>query len=115
MSAKSQIFGLEPSDLLRRDNHSSKLCQRIALELTWKTNVVRTVKHLVKVNVWSCSSIKGFGRIVCFKQNLNVELMCDISKRDLFSSAGKQFGHDSALWKLQEDREPKHTWKLAVN
>ncbi|CAF3033188.1 unnamed protein product [Rotaria sp. Silwood2] len=41
--------------------------------------------------------------------------MCDIYKRGLLSTALKQFGHDSTLWKLQEDNDPKHTSKLAVN
>ena len=31
-----QSYGLEPSDLHRRDNRSSELCQRNGLELTWK-------------------------------------------------------------------------------
>ena len=34
MGAKSQSYQLESSALLRRDNHSSKLHQRIGLELT---------------------------------------------------------------------------------
>ena len=41
--------------------------------------------------------------------------MCDISKRGLLPTARKQFGHDLTFWKLQEDKEPKHTSKLAVN
>ena len=49
------------------------------------------------------------------KRNRYVELMWDISKCGLLSTARKQFGHVSMLWKLQEDNEPKHTWKLAVN
>ena len=49
------------------------------------------------------------------KQNLNAKLMCNISKRDLLPTARKQFGHDSTAWKLQEDNDPKHTPKLAVN
>ena len=36
VDARSQSYGLEPSDLLRQDNHWLKLRQRIALELTWK-------------------------------------------------------------------------------
>ena len=40
--------------------------------------------------------------------------MCDIYKRGLLPTARKNFGHDSTLWKPQ-DKEPKHTWKLAVN
>ena len=41
--------------------------------------------------------------------------MCDIYKRGLLPIARKQFGHDSMLWKLQEDNDPKHKSKLAVN
>ena len=41
--------------------------------------------------------------------------MCDIYKRGLLLTVRKQFGYDSVLWKLQEDNEPKHTWKLAIN
>ena len=33
MGASSQGYGLESTDLLRRDNHSSKCRQKIALEL----------------------------------------------------------------------------------
>jgi transposase len=83
--------------------------------LPGKKKVVRTVKHPIKVNVWGCFSSQGFGRIVCFKENLNAELMCNIYKYGLLPTAKKQFGHDSTLWKLQEDNDPKHTSKLAVN
>ena len=83
--------------------------------LPGKKKVVRTVKHPVKVNVWGCFSSKGFGRVVCFKENLNAELMCDIYKRGLLPTVRKQFGRDSVLWKLQEDNDPKHRSKLAVN
>jgi hypothetical protein len=41
--------------------------------------------------------------------------MCDIYKYGLLPTARKQFGHDSTLWKLQEDNDPKHTSKLATN
>ena len=75
---------------------------------------MRTVKHLIKVNVWDCFLSRDVGHIVCCKQNLNAELMCDIYKRSLLPTARKQFNHDSTLWKLQEDNEPKHTSKLAV-
>jgi transposase len=83
--------------------------------LPGKKKVVRTVKHSIKVNVWDCFSSQGFGRIVCFKENLNAELMCHIYKCGLLPTAQKQFGHDSTLWKLQEDNDPKHTSKLAIN
>ena len=115
MSTRLQRYGLEPSELHRRDNRSSELCQRNGLELTWKKKVVRTVKHLVKVNIWGCFSSKGFGRVVCFKESLNAELMCDIYKRGFLPTGWKQFGHDSMLWKLQEHNDSKHRSKLAVN
>ena len=41
--------------------------------------------------------------------------MCDIYKRGLLPTARKQFGHNSMLGKLQEDNDPKHRPKLAVN
>jgi hypothetical protein len=40
--------------------------------------------------------------------------MCDIYKHGLLPTAKKQFGHDSTIWRLQEDNDPKHTSKLAV-
>ena len=76
---------------------------------------MRTVKHPIKVNVWDCFSSKGFCRIICFKQNLNAELMCDTYKRGLLLTVQKQFSHDSTLWKLQEDNDLKPTSKLAVS
>jgi hypothetical protein len=41
--------------------------------------------------------------------------MCDIYKYGLLSTARRQFGHGSTLWKLQEDNDSKHTSKLATN
>ena len=83
--------------------------------LPGKKKVVQTIKHPIKVNVWGCFSARGFGRVVCFNENLNADLMCDINKYGLLPTARKQFGHDSTLWKLQEDNDPKHTSKLATN
>ena len=40
--------------------------------------------------------------------------MCDIYKHGVLPTAKKQFGHDSTIWRLQEDNDPKHTSKLAV-
>ena len=83
--------------------------------LTRKRKVVWNCRASNQSNVWHCFSSKGFGPIICLKQNLNAELMCDIYKRGLLLMARKQFGHDSSAWKLQEDHDPKHTPKLAVN
>jgi transposase len=83
--------------------------------LPGKKKVVRTIKHPIKVNVWGCFSSKGFGRIVCFKQNLNADYMCKIYQHGLLPTARKQFGSDSMLWKLQEDNDPKHASKIATS
>ncbi|CAF1514028.1 unnamed protein product [Adineta ricciae] len=83
--------------------------------LPGKKKFVRTVKYPIKVNVWGCFSSKGFGRIVCFRQNLDARFMCTIYKHGLLPTAYKQFGRDSTSWKLQEDNDPKHMSKLANN
>ena len=115
MCPRSQSYGVEPSDLLRRKDHSSKSRQRTAWKLARKKKGHANCQaHPIKVSVWGCFSSQGFGPIVCFKQNLNAEFMHGISKRGLLPTAWKQFGHGSTLWKLQEDNEPKHTRKLAV-
>ena len=82
-------------------------------KLTGKKKMLRIVKHSTKMNVWRCFSNQDFSRIVCFKQNFNAELMCDIYKRDLVPTARKQFGLDSIIWELQEDNEPTHTRRNA--
>ena len=41
--------------------------------------------------------------------------MCDIYKRGLLPTTRKQFDLDSTIWALQEDNNPKHTFKLALN
>ena len=48
---------------------------------------VPTVKHSAKVNVYDCFSEKGFGKIYCFTNNLNAELLCTIYKTILVPSA----------------------------
>ncbi|CAF3421339.1 unnamed protein product [Rotaria socialis] len=77
--------------------------------------VVRTVKHTIKVNVWGCFSSKGFGRIICFGQNLDAKFMCSIYKYGLLPTAKKQFGNDPRPWKQQEENNPKHRSKLATH
>lgn len=84
-------------------------------DLPGKKKIIRTVKHPIKINVWACFSSKGFGRIVCFSENLNSKLMCDIYKSGLLPTARKHSGHDTKHWLLQGDNDPKHTSKLAVN
>ncbi len=53
------------------------------------------VKYPQKVHVWGCFSSLEFGRLICFKQNLNVLFICSIYKKGLISSACEFFGVDS--------------------
>jgi hypothetical protein len=53
---------------------------------------VPTVKHSAKVHVYGCFSEKGFGKIYCFTNNLNAELLCTIYKTTLVPSAITFFG-----------------------
>lgn len=88
--------------------------KRYAWNLPGQRKVIRTVKNAVKVNVWGCFSSNGFGRIWCFRENLNAKLLCTIYKHNLLPTARNQFGLKSNSWKLQEDNDPKHTSKLAT-
>ena len=104
---------MEKRDFFRQENHSCKYSKRISTEVGRKK---RTVKHSSKVNVWNCFSSQSFGaRIVGFKRNFNVELMCDIYKRGLSPTARKQFDLDSTIWELLEDNDAKHKWKVVLN
>ena len=80
-----------------------------------KKKVVRTVKHPIEVNVWGCFSSKGFGLIICFRQNLDAKFMCRIYKYGLLPTAREHFGHDPMPWKLQEDNDLKHRSNLATS
>ena len=54
--------------------------------------VVRSLKNLIKVNVWSCFSSNGFGRICCFRENLNADLLYKLYKYCLLPTGRNQFG-----------------------
>src|SRR5579871_3087707 len=47
-----------------------------------------TVKHSGKVHMYRCFSEKGFGKIYCFTENLNVDLLYTIYETTLLPSAG---------------------------
>ena len=83
--------------------------------LPGRKKVVRTVSHPINVNVWGCFSSKGFGHIVCFRRNLNAELMFKIYKNGLLPTARNHFDFGLSPWKLQEDNDNKHLSKLAVD
>ena len=62
-----------------------------------------------------CFSASGFGRLVCFQQNLIANFMCKIYKRGLLPFSTEFFGADNLEWFLQEDNDPKHRSKIARN
>lgn len=78
----------------------------------WSTRAVpviqRTVKHPVKVHVWSCFYKQGFGVLYLFTGNLNAQKMNKIYEQCLLKSARRWFGPDNSLWVLQEDNDSKH-------
>ena len=68
----------------------------IPLKRAWTTKgtrfVQRTVKHPAKVHVYGCFSAQGFGRLVCFTENLNAKRMLRLYKFGLLKSAEKLYG-----------------------
>jgi len=74
--------------------------------------VFRTVKHSQKVHVWGCFSSSGFGKLICFRRNLDSLYMCNIYEKGLLPSACDLFGEDNIGWILQEDNDPKHRSKI---
>ena len=59
-------------------------------------------------------SSRGFDCIICFKNNLNAKFLCKIYQRGLLPTVEDQFGSGNTSWKLQEDNDPKHRSKLAI-
>ena len=62
-----------------------------------------------------CLSASGFGRLICFQQNLNAEFMCNIYERGLLASANGFFGDGNLDWILQEDNDPKHQSRSKIS
>ena len=77
--------------------------------------VLRTIAHPLKVHIWGCFSINGFGKIVCFEENLTGKYMTTIYKRGLLPSVQKLFPGRKPKWILQEDNDPKHRSKIATD
>ena len=62
----------------------------------------------MKVNVWGCLSLVGFGRIVRFQHNLNSSFLCnEMYKCTLLPIARFHFGRHRD-WVLVEDNNLKH-------
>ena len=76
--------------------------------------VCRTLKYSIKVNVWCCLSSSGFGRIICFKNNLTSNFLCNnIYQNGLLPAARDNFGR-SRGWLLLEDNNRKHRSKYSM-
>ena len=76
--------------------------------------VCRKVPYSIKMNAWGCLSSTGFGRIICFKNNMTSAFLCDnIYPNALLSSAHRLFGR-SQDWILLEDNDPKHRSRYSV-
>jgi len=74
----------------------------------------RSVKYPPKVHVYGCFSSAGFGKLICFTENLNAARLITLYKKSLLPSAETFFGPGNQDWILQEDNDPKHTSKMAA-
>src|SRR5438128_3222376 len=57
-----------------------------AWQFSGKRKIIRTVKHPFPKGS-CCFSASGFGRLICFQQNLNAEFMCNVYEKGLLASA----------------------------
>src|SRR4051812_44931345 len=57
----------------------------------------------------------GFGKLVCFRRNLNGEFMCKVYEQGLLPSSSEFFGMGNLNWFLQEDNDLKYRSKIAQN
>jgi hypothetical protein len=75
------------------DESTFKLNQNTgkAWRFPWMRKVSQSVKHPLKVNVWGCFSVKGFGSIICFARNLDGTYMCTLYGKGLLPSTAAFF------------------------
>ena len=98
------------------DEKTFELCRGVRKVWRFPTSskVVRRVKHPPKLHVWGCFSKRGFGKLICFKQNLTGIFMCSIYEKGLLPFAQRQFPEGPNNWILQEDNDPKHKCRRAT-
>jgi transposase len=76
--------------------------------------VCRKVPYSIKINARGCFSSTGFGRIFCFKENMNSIFLCNnIYKNVLLPSTHELFGRNRN-WLLLEDNDPKHRSRYSM-
>ena len=82
-------------------------------QLPGQRKIRHTVKYPLNLIVWEAFSSKGFGKIICFSQNLDANFLLQIYENDLLPTAYDQFWRHSSKWILQEDNNPKHMSNVA--
>ena len=109
------IYDVNWNQVIFSDEHTVRLnpLKRHVCHLSGKRKVVRPVKNPAKINVWDYFSSSEFGRIYCFRDNLDADLICTIYKYCLLPIARNQFERKSSGWTLQEDNDQKHRSTLA--
>ena len=75
----------------------------------------RTVKHPIKIHVWGCFSLRGFGCLERFNENLSAQKMLQFYEHRLLRSAEKIVGANNKDWILQGDNDPKHRNHLCTS
>ena len=61
-----------------------------------------SVKHAVKINVWGCFSVHGFGSLVMFTDNPKAAKIIQIYEKALLKSATRWYRDNRDAWVLQE-------------
>lgn len=111
----NENYKVDFSNIIFSDETTVELYRNI--KKVWRRKgeqiIYRKVKHPIKVHAWGCFSSQGFGKLYCFANNLNGDLLCKIYEKALLPSASNMFGTENNEWLLQEDNDPKHKSKKA--
>ncbi|CAF1084631.1 unnamed protein product [Rotaria magnacalcarata] len=91
----TQVQNLDWNKIIATDETTFRLntVRRMCWELPDHRTVRRTVTHPMKINLWGCMTSKGFGKIICFKENLKSHFLCtQIYQNGLLPTARHYFG-----------------------
>lgn len=114
MGPSSDDHVLGPCDFLKRDYRPSIRRKEAGVEYPRRKKSCPHCEAHYQERYLGFFSSQGFGRIRCFKENLDVKLLREIYKRALLPTAKKQLGDDQSSWKLPEDNDAKHKLKTAT-
>lgn len=76
-------------------------------------NIITTVKHDTKINVWGCFSSKFVGYLVLVDGDMDAKQYCRILKSSMLASVREIFGDEDFIF--QQDNDSKHTSDLVHN